>query len=227
MKQYLIPLLTALASVASAQSQLLTTNWAGGFVNGGVVPDHDLSGLTITEMLTGLSGAVSEVSVTLNLTGGWNGDIYAYLYHDGVMSVLLNRVGTPANDGLGYGDSGFNVTLSDSAAFSIHNYQADTPTITGGGVQGTWQPDGAGLNQLNGLDASGAWSLYLVDESAGGVMTLNSWGLAIQAVPEPSTLALAAMGGLGMLWHFRRRKKFAAVFRPLAVSRRPSRRVDI
>ena len=208
MKKYLIPILTAAAITASAQSQLLTTNWSGGFANAGVVPDNDLSGLTITEMLNGWSGSVSNVTVTLNLTGGWNGDIYAYLYHDDVMSVLLNQVGTPTNSGLGYSDSGFNVTLSDSAAYSIHNYQADLPTITDGVVQGTWQPDGAGLSIFNGLDASGTWSLYLVDESAGGVMTVNSFGLQaeVTATPEPSTLALAALGGLGMLWQLRRRK---------------------
>jgi len=211
MKKYLILILTAAAITASAQSQLLTTNWTGSFRNNGVIPDNDLSGLTLTENITDWSGSVSNLSVTLNLSGGWNGDIYAYLYYDGVMgvmSVLLNQVGTPANSGLGYGDSGFNVTLSDSAAYSIHNYQANSPTITGGVVQGTWQPDGGGLSVFNGLDASGTWSLYLVDESAGGVMTVNSFGLQaeVTATPEPSTLALAGLGGLGMLWQFRRRK---------------------
>ena len=207
MKTYLLLLLAA-ALTLSAQAQVLTTNWSGGFVHNGVVPDNDLSGLTITEMLTGWSGSVRNVSVTLSLTGGWNGDIYAYLYHDGVMSVLLNRVGTPANDGLGYGDSGFNVTLTyDSLYPSIHNYQASSPTITAGVVQGTWQPDGAGLSLFNGLDASGAWSLYLVDQSPGGVMTLDSFGLQAEVVPEPATLALAGLGGLGLLWQLRRRKQ--------------------
>jgi subtilisin-like proprotein convertase family protein len=206
MKNYLILILTAAAITASAQTQLLTTNWSGGFANAGVVPDNDLSGLTLVETTSGWSGAVDSLSVTLNLSGGWNGDIYAYLYHDDVMSVLLNQVGTPTNSGLGYSDSGFNVTLSDSAAYSIHNYQADSPTITGGVVQGTWQPDGAGLSVFNGLDASGTWSLYLVDENQGGVMTVNSFGLQAEVTPEPSTLALAALGGLGMLWQLRRRK---------------------
>ncbi len=31
-------------------------------------------------------------------------------------------------------------------------------------------------------------------------------GLDVEATPEPSTLALAGLGGLGMLWQFRRRK---------------------
>jgi subtilisin-like proprotein convertase family protein len=203
MKNYLILMLTAAAFAASAQTQVLTTNWTGGFVNNGVVPDNDLSGLTITETATGWSGSINNLSVTLNLSGGWNGDIYAYLYHNGVMSVLLNQVGTPANSGLGYGDSGFNVTLSDTAAYSIHNYQANSPTIISGVVQGTWQPDGAGLSLFDGQDASGTWSLYLADLNPGGVMTVNSWGLGLTIVPEPSTLALAGLGGLLL---FRRRK---------------------
>ena len=203
MKNYLILMLTAAAFAASAQTQVLTTNWTGGFVNNGVVPDNDLSGLTITETATGWSGSINNLSVTLNLSGGWNGDLYAYLYHNGVMSVLLNQVGTPANSGLGYGDSGFNVTLSDTAAYSIHNYQANSPTIISGVVQGTWQPDGAGLSLFDGQDASGTWSLYLADLNPGGVMTVNSWGLGLTIVPEPSTLALAGLGGLLL---FRRRK---------------------
>ena len=31
--------------------------------------------------------------MTLNLSGGWNGDLYAYLVHNSGFAVLLNRVG--------------------------------------------------------------------------------------------------------------------------------------
>jgi subtilisin-like proprotein convertase family protein len=207
MKKYLMLMLMTAATTVSLPAQLLTTNWTGGFPNGGVIPDNDPSGLAITETLTGWSGSVSNVSVTLNLTGGWNGDIYAYLYHDGVMSVLLNRVGTPANSGLGYGDSGFNVTLTYDTAFpSIHNYQNDTPTIIGGVLQGTWQPDGAGLGVFDGMDDSGTWSLFLADQNPGGVMTLNNFGLQVEATPEPSVLALSAVGTLAGLLFLRRRR---------------------
>ena len=205
-------MLAAVATATAAQGGQLTANWTSGFVNGGVVPDNDLSGLVITETPAGWSGTVSDVEVALNLTGGWNGDIYAYLFHDDVMSVLLNQVGTPVNSGLGYGDSGFNVTLNDDADYSIHNYQDYAPTITDGVLQGTWQPDGAGLGVFNGMDASGDWTLYLADENPGGVMTLNSFGLTLDtaSVPEPSQivsmLVLSAAGGIGALWRLRRRK---------------------
>ncbi len=200
-------LVAAATAALPASAQLLTTNWTGGFPNGGVIPDNDPSGLAITETIVGWSGSVSDLSVTLNMTGGWNGDIYAYLYHGGVMSVLLNRVGTPANDGLGYGDSGFNVTLTYDAAYpSIHNYQNYTPTIIDGVVQGTWQPDGAGLGVFNGMDASGTWTLFLADLNPGGVTTVNNWGLQVETTPEPSVLALSAVCAVaGLLYHRRRR----------------------
>lgn len=207
-KNKLVLTLALAASIfsARAQSLLLTTNWSGGFVNNGIVPDNDLSGLTLVETTTGWSGSITDLSVTLNMTGGWNGDIYAYLYHDGVMGVLLNQTGASSNNSLGYSDSGFNITLSDTAAYSIHKYQENSPTITSGVVQGTWQPDGVELRQFNGLDASGTWALFVADENPGGVMTVNSWGLKIESVPEPSTFALAGLGGLGMLIFVCRRK---------------------
>ncbi|HLP76839.1 MAG TPA: hypothetical protein VK327_07960 [Candidatus Paceibacterota bacterium] len=207
MKRYVVLLAIALGIAASARSEVLSTNWTGNFANGGVVPDDDLNGLTISETPEGFIGAISDVAVTLELRGGWNGDIYAYLYHDGVMSLLLNRVGSPANAGLGYGDTGFNVTFSDAAQNSIHNYQDHSPTIVGGVVLGTWKPDGNGLSVFNGGEASGTWSLYLVDMSQGGQMTLDAWSLQVttETVPEPSTASIAVLVGAALLLNRRRR----------------------
>ena len=206
MKRNLILILAAVAIALSAQAQVESTNWTSGFVNDGVVPDNDPSGLAISEEVTAWSGMVSNVTVTVNLTGGWNGDVYAYLYHDGEMTVLLNQVGTSTNNVLGYGDNGVSVTFSDAALNSIHNYQNYSPSLIAAVLQGTWKPDGEGLSVFNGAAAAGTWSLYLADKSAGGVMTLNSWGLQMQVTavaPEPSTLTLLAFGGLMLL---RRRK---------------------
>jgi subtilisin-like proprotein convertase family protein len=206
MKTYLILLLLVVGLISPhAQPITLTTNWTSGFVNGGVVPDNDPSGWVDSRVVNGTLGEpINLVEVTLNLSGGYTGDIYAYLLHDGVMSVLLNRVGTPANSGNGYLDNGFDVTLSDTAAFSIHNYQADNPIYSNGSITGTWQPDGGGLNVFQGMDGDGTWDLFVADESSGGVMTVASWGLTIQTVPEPSLLALTALGG--GLFFFRQRK---------------------
>jgi len=113
MKTCLILLLLLVVGLTRAHAQPITftTNWTSGFVNGGVVPDNDSSGWVDSAVINGTSGGpIDLVEVTLNLTGGYNGDIYAYLLHDGVMSILFNRVGTPGNSGYGYLDTGFDVT---------------------------------------------------------------------------------------------------------------------
>src|SRR3569623_175048 len=91
------------------------------------VPDGLDTGIASTEVVTGLSGVISHISVDLNLsgrgTGGWNGDLYVTLVHDSGFSVLLNRPGKSALDQLGFDDIGFNITLDDSAAKDIQNYR--------------------------------------------------------------------------------------------------------
>ena len=48
-----------------------------GFANGEVIPDGSLTGWSNHGPWSGI-GNISDVSVTLNLSGGWNGDLYAY-----------------------------------------------------------------------------------------------------------------------------------------------------
>jgi subtilisin-like proprotein convertase family protein len=211
MKIFLPLLLAAGLLRASAQPTLLTTNWTGGFVNAGVIPDNDLNGWLDSRVITDIPAQnVDSLEVTLNLSGGFTGDIYAYLWHDGIMSILLDRVGTPANAGFGYLDNGFNVTLSDAASSSLHNYQDYNPAYNNGSVTGTWQPDGSSLSAFQGTALDGTWTLFVADESSGGVMTVNSWGLNIAATPEPSAVALSVVGITSLLL-FRQRRRTRTV----------------
>lgn len=153
----------------------------------------------------------------------WNGDLYAQLTHvDGLgntaMSVLLNRVGRGQGglyDAEGYGPNGFNITLDDQAAQDVH--LSGTP---GGQLTGAWQADGrlldpaaapglfpgdprgGRLGGFNGMDANGDWYLYLYDASGGFVGQINTWGLDLDVVPEPSVGALLTYVGMaaGLGW---------------------------
>jgi subtilisin-like proprotein convertase family protein len=189
-----------LALARSAQADFVSTMTANsGFANGGVIPDGSLTGWSDTRSMSGI-GNISDVSVTLNLSGGWNGDLYAYLVHGSGFSVLLNRVGVTANGSPGYGTAGMNVTLSDAAVLgNIHSvlapvsggiYQPDGRNVnplTPGSVLGS-TPSTTPLSSFNGLNPSGNWTLFIADVSGGDVSTVTSWGLDIASVPEPASL---------------------------------------
>ena len=60
--------------------------------------------------------SITDVTVTLNLSGGYNGDLYGYLFAWQQVIVLLDRVGKgTGSDPFGYGEPGFDVALSDAA----------------------------------------------------------------------------------------------------------------
>jgi subtilisin-like proprotein convertase family protein len=202
-----------LALARSAQADFVSTMTANsGFANGGVIPDGSLTGWSDTRSVSGI-GNISDVSVTLNLSGGWNGDLYAYLVHGSGFSVLLNRVGVTANGSPGYGTAGMNVTLSDAAVLgNIHSvlapvsggiYQPDGRNVnplTPGSVLGS-TPSTTPLSSFNGLNPSGNWTLFIADVSGGDVSTVTSWGLDIASVPEPASLvegsvAVLFLGGV-------------------------------
>ena len=177
------------------------------------VPDASYSGLMLSTNLSGMNGYITGLTVSLDISGGFNGDLYAYLTGpNGGFAVLLNRVGVTNGNAHGYSDAGFNLTLSDTGANSIHYYQL----TSGVGVPtGTWAPDGenvdplsagvgstastATLSSLYGTNPNGTWTLFIADLSAGGTSLLNDWQLSITTVPEPGTLALGVTAGLALL----------------------------
>jgi subtilisin-like proprotein convertase family protein len=207
-----------------AQGQVATNT---SFTSVGLaIPDGNPTGLASSTNFSGIIGTIASVTVNLNITGGFNGDLYAYLAGPvGGFAVLLNRTGLTGSNPFGYSDTGFNVTLSDSAAANIHNYQLSSPTFNGSGqLTGSWVPDGrnidpqsagsvfdatapsADLSSFNGAAANGAWTLFVADLSAGGQSTLVSWGLTVVTVPEPQTWFLVA-SGVGVLLALNRRRK--------------------
>ena len=196
--------LSGTSLVAHAASSTTTS-----FVVNANVPDNNPGGLTNRQTLSSTITAITDVQVQLNMSGGWCGDMYAYLVHGTGFSVLLNRPGRALDNLSGSGVSDFTITLTDTALGDIHTMIANSGTFTG-----FYQPDGretdpdnsldtsprtALLSSFNGLAASGEWTLYVADVSTGNTMALNSWSLTVTGVPEPSSAALALLGMLGLL----------------------------
>lgn len=212
-----VVLALALQAGSSAMATLITFSSTVGQM----IPDNNPNGLANTIWVSTPSTSISDVIVTLGITGGWNGDYYAYLRHgSSAFAVLLNRVGTPGNGGYGYGDTGFGadgggqaLTLSDAGTFDVHTYQAHSPLYNGSGqLTGTWQPDGSSFaSSFGGMDPNGAWTLFIADLSTVGVGTLQNWSVRFTPVPESSTFITSAFLLLPLVLqgvrHLRNRKR--------------------
>lgn len=224
MKKAIATMLLVVAANAS-WADMVISNWNSGFAASGVIPDGNLAGWSDTRTLSGLSGLVSDVNVDLTLSGGNNGDLYAYLVHSSGFAVLLNRVGRDGSNPLGYGDTGINVTFNDSAATDIHyygglgvptgSYQPDarniSPLSSGSVLAGFDRANsGAWLSSFTNQSANGSWTLFVADVVGGGSgPTVTSWGLTLDLVPVPEASQWAMCGamavfGAGYFWRVRR-----------------------
>lgn len=193
----------ALTALLPSAARAATT-WVYTSIVNTAVPDNSGIGLVSTQWVTAPIIPISGVTVQITLSGGWSGDLYAYVTHDTGFAVLLNRPGRSLADLSGSGATDLSATFDDSAPADIHTGIPDSGSVTG-----TYQPDGrsidpdnaldttprtAFLSSFNNLDPNGEWSLYVADVATGDTMTLASWSLNITPVPEPSIFLLAPAG---------------------------------
>ncbi len=218
---WLTPLFVA--ANALAQSVSFSTNIT---VNT-AIPDNNPSGLASSFSLNGFNSAISNITVSIDVTGGYNGDLYAYLTGPGGFAVLLNRTGVGSASANGYGDTGFAVTFM-SAGLDIHNYGAGSYTTNSfGQLTGNWGVDGRAISPFStgsafdtaprtalldsflGTSPNGTWGFFIADYSPGNVSTLVSYSVSIATVPEPGVPVLLALGGMALLVTVRRWKASA------------------
>src|SRR5262245_31538100 len=122
-----LAVLLATSSAWRSEGALIDTFTFNGINT--TIPDGNPVGVANFQTISSGILEITSLTVDLNISGGFNGDLYMYLQHDNQISVLLNRVGRTSNDGTvagayGYNNPGFQITLSDTAAFNVHEYQA-------------------------------------------------------------------------------------------------------
>jgi subtilisin-like proprotein convertase family protein len=212
MKKYLLIGLLVLGAMMSSQAAVYSlgnVNGSGTALNT-TIPDDNPNGITSQITVNGSPATayiLTDITVTLNVSGGYNGDLYAYLSYNGTLVTLLNRVGENSSNPFGSADSGFNNVTLNSTGSDVHLASAG-----GGALSGTYAADGRQISPLSsaasfnaggtvtldgsfaGMNPNGTWTLFLGDFSAGDTSTLNGWSLNVTAIPEPVDVALAIFG---------------------------------
>jgi subtilisin-like proprotein convertase family protein len=155
-----------------------------------VIPDNTPSGVAYSINFAASGLNINNISVTFNLSGGYNNDIYAYLSHGSQMAVLLNQISGTAGSG-----SGFNVTLVEGTANPIQTASGTAGVV----LSGTTFTAVNDLATFNNTDPNGNWTIFFADLNPGDTSTLNSFSLDITAVPEPVNMALMIVSGLATL----------------------------
>ena len=188
--------------VFNATAALYSEPFAGGTIpdalEGGAVGVYFTG--TVSDLPAGYDN-IASLTITLNLSGGYNHDLYAYLVGPGgTLVTLFNQPGSVYTSG-----SGFDLTLGTSGP-GIQTATQTEGAVFGGGLTYTAAGD---LGNFNHTAATGAWTLYFQDLSeGGGSTTLNNWSLGIEAVPEPVNVALGIFGGVLGVAALRKKLKF-------------------
>lgn len=182
-----------------------------GSAAGGALPDDTPAGLdSVINVNLGTNEVITNVSININgLSHTWSGDIIGTLSGPGGSITIMSRPG-----GGGFGDSSnfngnytFNDTGADmwAALAPLTNLQDLAP--------GTYfAADGANTQQFfattfGGTLTNGAWTLNLSDNALGDTGSYTSWDLNITSfvIPEPASLGLLGVAGMGLAF-YRRRK---------------------
>lgn len=209
LKKSLLMFGVVLSTAHAATTISYLQSWTGSVP----IPDNGATGVTKTFTFTTGMAPVYDVNLLLEVEGGWNGDLYAYLYHNGKISIILNRAGKTLANPFGAGSTGFLLGFDDQATTDVHTslaasgiatgiFQVDGRLVDPDNVLDT-DPRSNLLSIFNGENADGDWTLFIADVSSGETGTLKSVTLEILVVPEPST-ALFFLGSFTlMLWRKR------------------------
>lgn len=160
-----------------------------------VIPDGNPSGVIIHAPVNGVPAglALAGVTVTLKISGGYNGDLVARLTApNGATRTLMAQPGVTPDHEFGQSGKSLNITFSDAAPQSIQDQNGS------GSLNGSYRAAEilGTLGLVSSASANGTWALFITDlASGGGTSHLNSWKLEFKLkapLVKPALAVLAA-----------------------------------
>jgi hypothetical protein len=127
------------------------------------------------------TGTIMDLDLYLNVTHTFVGDLIADLTHDdtGTTVQLMDRPGLPAIQPFGCPNNDVSTFLNDDSTAPIEDACADPDdTDFTPGLSGILAPDGL-LEDFDGEDLSGDWTLIIQDAQEGDAGTFNDWCLFV------------------------------------------------
>src|SRR5206468_6417148 len=142
-----------------------TYDYSGPPVN---IPDNNAAGASATIHVND-NKPIQDVNVKIgSLTRTYDGDLVLHLVHGATDIILSNRRGSS-------GDNFTNTVFDDQATTPI---ASGTPPYTG-----TFKPDNP-LTGFNGQNATGDWTLHVVDAASVDTGTIFSWRITFSYPPQ-------------------------------------------
>ena len=169
--------LPVMATLADFTLSGYNTYTGGGSSLSQVIPDNNYAGVGYTINFADGIVDIDYLTISLSISGGYNGDLDAYISHGGTLVQLLNPNGA-------VGGSGMNLTLGTTG----------TALPTSGTLSSGTYISYGDLTAFHNTSASGAWTIFFADLGAGDTSTLNDFNIGITALPEPATWALIIFG---------------------------------
>lgn len=127
---------------------------------------------TSTISVSGVSGNVTDLDVSINITHTWVGDIDATVAKGATSVLVIDNPGAATPTACGSGTDNMAITLDD---------EGTNPVETGPfPLAGTYTPNSP-LSAFDGTAANGDWTLTITDGGLGDTGSLDSWALIITA----------------------------------------------
>ncbi|HVT82368.1 MAG TPA: proprotein convertase P-domain-containing protein [Phycisphaerae bacterium] len=121
--------------------------------------------------VSNISGVISNLTITFNITHSFDSDIVGTLIApDNTQITLFSHIGSS-------GDNFTNTTVSDAAASAITNGSAP--------FTGTFRPSPGILSTFNGKSPNGTWQFRVDDTVSVDSGVLNGWSLSFTTPSEP------------------------------------------